>query len=102
MAEESWKKAIKTYLEAIDLDDQREEFHAGIALAYEKIGNLRKSETHYRKSANCGLEQSRYWCLFISFLLKNKLFERLKKHYCGLINIVLVLIYCIAGLPSIY
>ena len=49
MAEESWKKAIKTYIEAIDLDDQREEFHAGIALAYEKIGNLRKAETHYRK-----------------------------------------------------
>ncbi|MBK7358415.1 MAG: tetratricopeptide repeat protein [Saprospiraceae bacterium] len=79
MAEESWKKAIKAYLEAIDLDDQREEFHAGIALAYEKIGNLRKAETHYRKSANCGLEQSRYWCLFISFLLKNKLFEKAEK-----------------------
>lgn len=36
------EKAIKAYLEAIDLDDQREEFHAGIAIAYEKISNFKK------------------------------------------------------------
>jgi tetratricopeptide (TPR) repeat protein len=78
-AEESWRKAIKAYLQAIELDDQREEFHAGIAMAYEKIVNLKKAETHYRKSANCGLEQSRYWCLYISFLISTNQLEKAEK-----------------------
>ncbi len=78
-AESSWKKAIKAYLQAIELDDQREEFHAGIALAYENIDNVKKAESHYRKSANCGLEQSKYWCLYISFLLTSKQFEKAEK-----------------------
>ncbi len=78
-AEQNWKKAINAYLEAIDLDDQREEFHAGIAIAYEKLGNLKKAESHYRKSAICGLEQSKYWCLYISFLLSNQQVEKAEK-----------------------
>lgn len=79
-AEANWKKAIKAYIQAIELDDQREEFHAGIALAYENISNIKKAESHYRKSANCGLEQSKYWCLYISFLINSKQFEKAEKN----------------------
>ncbi len=73
------RSAIQVYLDAIELDDQREEFHASLAKAYEKLGIFGKAESHFRKAAICGQEQSLYWVLYIEFLLKRGNFEKAEK-----------------------
>ncbi|HOJ89470.1 MAG TPA: tetratricopeptide repeat protein [Saprospiraceae bacterium] len=77
--EENWDKALRYYLESLELDDYREEFHFGIAIAYEKLGQLKKSETHYRKAASCGCELSYYWAKYITFLLQQRNLEKAEK-----------------------
>ena len=77
--EHNWQKALENFLEAISLDEYREEFHAGAALAYENLGMLKKAELHYGKAARIGQEQSQYWSDYIKFLIRRENYVKAKK-----------------------
>ncbi|MCC6754713.1 MAG: tetratricopeptide repeat protein [Saprospiraceae bacterium] len=73
-------KAIKCYLSALDLDECREEFHASLARAYDMKGLVKKAEIHFKRAARCGQEQSQYWTMLITFLLRQKEFTKAEKY----------------------
>lgn len=79
LKEENWEFALKYFLEALEIDEYREEYHAGAAKAYEHLNNLRKAEIHYNKAARCGQEQSQYWAMYIKFLLQQNNLAKAEK-----------------------
>jgi len=73
--EEKWQLAIHYCNKAIEIDDNREEYHATIALAYAEIGNYELAEDHYRLATDIAPEEVIYWQQYALFLLETEQFD---------------------------
>jgi len=67
--EKKWKSAIKTYRRAIDIDDRKEEYIAGLAEAYYQVDEIGKAKYLFSKAADTAPETSKYWIQYASFLM---------------------------------
>ena len=67
--EEKWTSAVSCYERALDLESRHEEYHAGIAKAHWKAGNLEKAKEFFGKAADTAPELSEYWIAYALFLL---------------------------------
>jgi len=68
--DKNWIGAINMLEQAIDLEDQIEDYYYHLGLVYEKLNKSAKANVFYRKAAFQGEEQSFYWEEYIKFLLK--------------------------------
>ncbi len=74
--EARWVNAINAYRRALDLDDCREEYYAGLGEAYFHLGEHSKAERYFRKAIKDGPEQSFIWLAFANFLIATDQVER--------------------------
>jgi tetratricopeptide (TPR) repeat protein len=71
-----WLNAINAYQRALNLDDSREEYYAGLAEAYFHLNEFVKADRFYRKSVKEGPEQSFIWLSYANYLIAT---DRLEK-----------------------
>lgn len=64
-----WAKATKYYLEAIKVNEKREEFWAALGAAYHAKGRGREAEACLRRALHLAPDDVRYWLLFVHYLL---------------------------------
>lgn len=70
-----WKKAIASYLKAIRIDDRREEYYAGLAEAYCKVGNYKKAQTFFRTATEVAPDDASYWIKYACFFMERRELE---------------------------
>jgi tetratricopeptide (TPR) repeat protein len=71
-----WINAINAYRRALDLDDCREEYYAGLGEAYFHLDEMEKAERYFRKAVKDGPEQSFIWLAYANFLIANQQIEK--------------------------
>jgi tetratricopeptide (TPR) repeat protein len=64
-----WINAINAYKRALDLDEEREEYFAGLGEAFFHLNEFDKAERYFRKAIKNGPEQSFIWLAYANFLL---------------------------------
>ncbi len=64
-----WVNAINAYRRALELDDCREEFLAGMGEAYFHLNEFEKADRYFRKAIKDGPEQSFIWLSYANFLI---------------------------------
>lgn len=64
-----WINAINAYRRALDLDEDREEYFAGLGEAYFQLNEFEKAEFYFRKAIKNGPEQSFIWLAYANFLM---------------------------------
>jgi len=73
--EEKWQLAIHYCNKAIEIEDNREEYHATIATAYAQMGNYTMAEDHCSRATDIAPEESRYWQQYALLLLETEQFD---------------------------
>lgn len=77
--ESRWINAINAYNRAIDIDDMREEYYAGLGEAYFHINEFEKAEYYFKKAIIDGPEQGFIWLAYANYLMAtNRLKEAIK------------------------
>lgn len=66
------KKAIRLLLQALEIEDRREEYYARLADAYQQTGELTQADFFYRKATETGPEQLELWLEHAKFLYDSK------------------------------
>lgn len=69
LLEKQWELAVHYCLKAIELDENREEYHASIATAYAQLDELEQAETHYCTATDIAPEEAKYWLQYALFLM---------------------------------
>jgi Tfp pilus assembly protein PilF len=69
-------RAIPLLLEALEIEDRREEYYARLASAYQQCGELTQADFFYRKATETGPEQLELWIEHAKFLYDSKEYER--------------------------
>lgn len=69
LLEKQWELAVHYCKKAIELDDNREEYHASIATAYAQLDDLEQAETHYCTATDIAPEDAQYWLQYALFLM---------------------------------
>lgn len=69
--ERNWPSALNAYSKAIAIENNREEYHGGIALAYIQIGNYELAAKHLKRASEILPEESKYWFQYACILIKN-------------------------------
>lgn len=64
-----WVNAINAYHRALDLDDMREEYYAGLGEAYFHLNEFKKADKYFKKAIKDGPEQSFIWIAYATFLI---------------------------------
>ena len=64
------KTALHYFSKAIEIDDNREEYHAAIASVYAQLGELELAEAHFNNATEIAPEDTRYWKQYVLFLLE--------------------------------
>lgn len=77
--ESRWINAINAYKRALDIDDMREEYYAGLGEAYFHINEFEKAEYFFKKAIIDGPEQSFIWLAYANYLMAtNRLRDAIK------------------------
>jgi tetratricopeptide (TPR) repeat protein len=74
-----WVNAINAYRRALELDDCREEFLAGMGEAYFHLNEFEKADRYFRKAIKDGPEQSFIWLSYANFLIATDKIEKAVK-----------------------
>lgn len=69
LLEKLWELAVHYCKKAIEIDDNREEYHATIAMAYAQLDELEEAETHYCLATDIAPEEAQYWLQYALFLM---------------------------------
>jgi tetratricopeptide (TPR) repeat protein len=72
LAEEEYLLAIHYCKKAVEIDDNREEYHATLAAAYFGLGDWARAETHYSTATSIAPEEAQYWLQYACFLLETE------------------------------
>lgn len=67
-----WKKAAKYYLEAIKINNKREDFWAALGAVRHAQGQQREAEACLRRALHLAPDDVHYWLIFIHYLLLAK------------------------------
>lgn len=70
--QKNWINAINAYEKAINIEDRREEYYAGLAKVFVEIGDFQKALKNFKQSTEIGREESIYWEEYVSFLFRQK------------------------------
>lgn len=70
--DQRWKDAIRYYQKALDIEDRREEYFAGIAEAFAHTREITKADYYFRKATEAGPEQLVFWLQHARFLMDIK------------------------------
>jgi len=74
--EARWINAINAYKRALDLDDMREEYFAGLGEAFFNLNEFERAEYYYKKAIKYGPEQSFIWLSYANFLMATNKLDR--------------------------
>ena len=69
---EDWNSAIKVLRKAITIENNVEEYYHALGLAYHKIEKMDRAKYYYKKAAEKGFEQSKYWEDYLLFLMEQE------------------------------
>lgn len=74
--ESRWINAINAYKRALDLDDMREEYFAGLGEAFFHLNEFERAEYYFKKAIKNGPEQSFIWLAYANFLMATNRLEK--------------------------
>ncbi|MEE9372790.1 MAG: tetratricopeptide repeat protein [Saprospiraceae bacterium] len=76
----NWVSAINMLEQAIDIDDQMEEYYFFLGKVYEAINKTSKANVFFRKAAFQGEVESYYWEEYVLFLFRKNNLEIAEKY----------------------